>query len=140
MAEPSIVRLLKLVGNDWSSYQAERRANIYTASGVEGGVSVNALDFVEWDWGLLRHDIHVLIHKLRPTPTPGFSYKGYAGRVHGSSFPGPATLFGEVVGIRDVVTFESPTVRGLKKAFRDSVDDYLEMCAERGEEPQVPDV
>jgi predicted HicB family RNase H-like nuclease len=26
----------------------------------------------------------------------------------------------------------------LEKAFRDSVDDYLDFCAERGEEPDKP--
>jgi predicted HicB family RNase H-like nuclease len=61
-------------------------------------------------------------------------YKGYRARV---SFDAEAgVLFGEVEGLRDVVTFEATTVRELSKAFHASVDDYLAMCAERGEEPE----
>jgi predicted HicB family RNase H-like nuclease len=50
-----------------------------------------------------------------------------------------AGLFhGEVINTRDVITFQGRTVRELKKAFADSVDDYLEFCAVRGEEPEKP--
>ena len=45
---------------------------------------------------------------------------------------------GEVTGIRDVVTFQGKTVNELKKAFHDSLDDYLDMCRSRGEEPEKP--
>jgi len=47
-------------------------------------------------------------------------------------------LHGEVVGITDVVTFEGKTTEELVQAFRDSVDDYLEFCAERSEAPEKP--
>jgi predicted HicB family RNase H-like nuclease len=47
-------------------------------------------------------------------------------------------LFGEVEGLRDVVTFEATDVKDLEREFRASVDDYLAMCAERGEEPEKP--
>ncbi len=50
-----------------------------------------------------------------------------------------AGLFhGEVINTRDVITFQGRTVRQLKKAFADSVDDYLEFCAARGEDPEKP--
>jgi len=63
-------------------------------------------------------------------------YKGYSARV---VFDGDAgVLFGEVEGLRDVVTFEATNVEGLETAFGESVDDYLAMCAERGEEPDKP--
>jgi len=63
-------------------------------------------------------------------------YKGYIGQVE---FDDEANIFhGEVVNLRDVVTFQGATVRQLRKAFRDSVDDYLEFCAERGESPEKP--
>ena len=45
---------------------------------------------------------------------------------------------GEVIGLRDVVTFQGKTVDGLKEAFKESVDDYLAFCIERGEEPNKP--
>jgi predicted HicB family RNase H-like nuclease len=63
-------------------------------------------------------------------------YKGYLGKVE---FDDAADLFhGEVVNTRDVITFQADSVRKLRKAFRDSVDDYLAFCAERGEEPDKP--
>jgi predicted HicB family RNase H-like nuclease len=63
-------------------------------------------------------------------------YKGYTARVEFDQDAG--ILFGEVEGLRDVVTFEATDVSGLEKAFRESVDDYLAMCAERGEDPEKP--
>ena len=63
-------------------------------------------------------------------------YKGYIGKVE---FDDEANVFhGEVINLRDVITFEADTVTKLQKAFRDSVADYLEFCAKRGEEPEKP--
>lgn len=63
-------------------------------------------------------------------------YKGYTARVEFDQDAG--VLFGEVDGLRDVVTFETDDVKDLERAFRASVDDYLAMCAERTEEPERP--
>ena len=64
------------------------------------------------------------------------NYKGYTGHVE---FDNEAELFhGEVLDLRDVVTFQGRSVAELKKAFEASVDDYLEFCKERGEEPDKP--
>ena len=63
-------------------------------------------------------------------------YKGYFAKVE---FDDDANIFhGEVINLRDVITFEGETVNELKEAFHDSVDDYLTFCAERGEEPEKP--
>ncbi len=63
-------------------------------------------------------------------------YKGYLGRVE---FDAEARLLhGQVVGIRDVVTFQADSAAKIEKAFCDSVDDYLAFCKERGEEPNRP--
>jgi predicted HicB family RNase H-like nuclease len=63
-------------------------------------------------------------------------YKGYLARVE---FDDEANLFhGEVINIRDVVTFQGQSVDELRQAFEDSVEDYLAFCAERGEEPNRP--
>jgi predicted HicB family RNase H-like nuclease len=63
-------------------------------------------------------------------------YQGYLGKVE---FDDEASLFhGEVINTRDVITFQGKSVAELKRAFRDSVDDYLAFCAERGEEPDRP--
>jgi predicted HicB family RNase H-like nuclease len=63
-------------------------------------------------------------------------YKGYVGRVE---YDDEAGIFhGEVVNTRDVITFQGSTVKELRKAFRDSVQDYLAFCESRGEEPEKP--
>ena len=63
-------------------------------------------------------------------------YKGYIGKV---DYDDEAGIFhGEVINVRDVVTFEGHSVEELKQAFQDSVDDYLAFCAKRGEEPEKP--
>ena len=63
-------------------------------------------------------------------------YKGYMGHVE---FDDEADIFhGEVMNTRDVITFQGKTVAEIKKAFRESVDDYLAFCKERNEEPEKP--
>ncbi len=63
-------------------------------------------------------------------------YKGYTGHVE---FDSEARLFhGEVLDTRDVITFQGTSVDDLQKAFRDSVDDYLDFCKERDEKPDKP--
>jgi predicted HicB family RNase H-like nuclease len=63
-------------------------------------------------------------------------YKGYFAKVE---FDDDANIFhGEVINLRDVITFEGETVKELKQAFQDSVDDYLAFCADRGEDPEKP--
>ncbi len=63
-------------------------------------------------------------------------YKGYTAKV--AFEPEAKVFFGRVLNIRDVLTFEGTSVKALEKAFCETVDDYLEMCAERGEEPERP--
>jgi len=63
-------------------------------------------------------------------------YKGYSARVE---FDENANIFhGEVINLRDVITFEGETVTQLRQSFQESVDDYLEFCAERNENPEKP--
>ena len=64
-------------------------------------------------------------------------YKGYtAGPI---TFDEGAMVFhGEVAGLRDVVTFQGRDADELVRAFRDSIDDYLDFCAGRGEPPDRP--
>jgi predicted HicB family RNase H-like nuclease len=51
---------------------------------------------------------------------------------------GSDVLFGRVIGLRDVITFQGVSVSEVTQAFHDSVDDYLEFCAKRGESPEKP--
>ena len=63
-------------------------------------------------------------------------YKGYLAHIE---FDDEANIFyGEVINTRNVITFQGQTVAELKKAFEDSVEDYLAFCSERGEEPDSP--
>ncbi|MCF7974918.1 MAG: type II toxin-antitoxin system HicB family antitoxin [Phycisphaerae bacterium] len=63
-------------------------------------------------------------------------YKGYTAKV---DFDDEASIFhGEVLNLRDVITFQGETVQELKQAFHDSVDDYLEFCEARGDSPEKP--
>jgi predicted HicB family RNase H-like nuclease len=63
-------------------------------------------------------------------------YKGYTGVVEFDEESG--ALCGYVIGLRDLITFEGDSVAGVSQAFHDSVDDYLEFCAERGVSPEKP--
>lgn len=64
------------------------------------------------------------------------TYKGYLAHI---AFDEQANLFhGEVINIRDVVTFQGRSVDELRQAFADSVEDYLAFCTERGEAPDQP--
>ena len=63
-------------------------------------------------------------------------YKGYNGK---AEFDDEAEVFyGEVVGLRDVVTFKGTSVKELQKSFRESIDDYLAFCKRMNKSPDVP--
>lgn len=63
-------------------------------------------------------------------------YKGYEAVIE---FDEDADMFhGEVIDLRDVITFQGASATELRQALADSVEDYLSFCAERGEEPEKP--
>lgn len=63
-------------------------------------------------------------------------YKNYEATVE---FDDEMEMFhGSVINTRDVITFYGKSVAELKREFKRSVDDYLEFCLERGEEPDRP--
>lgn len=63
-------------------------------------------------------------------------YKGYEASVE---FDEEAEIFhGEVMNLRDMITFQGTSAAELKQAFADSVEDYVAFCKERGEEPEKP--
>lgn len=50
-------------------------------------------------------------------------YKGYIGHVE---YDNEAKIFhGEVIGLKDIITFQGSSVKELEEAFKDSVEDYL---------------
>jgi predicted HicB family RNase H-like nuclease len=60
-------------------------------------------------------------------------YKGYYASLHFSSED--EVFYGKLLGIDDLVNFEGASVKELKKAFHEAVEDYLETCKELGKEP-----
>jgi predicted HicB family RNase H-like nuclease len=61
-------------------------------------------------------------------------YKGYIGTIEAED----GVFLGRVAGLRDVITFEGTTFAEVERAFRDSIDDYLAFCAQRGEPADRP--
>ena len=64
-------------------------------------------------------------------------YKGYTGSVEYSEED--KCLFGKVQGMtKDGITYEGTTVEELTADFEEAVDDYLQMCEEKGIIPRKP--
>jgi len=64
------------------------------------------------------------------------SYKSYVGRVE---FDDEADLFhGEIIGIRDVITFQGQSVAEIRIAMEESIEDYLDMCVKHKKKPEKP--
>jgi predicted HicB family RNase H-like nuclease len=63
-------------------------------------------------------------------------YKGYLGSVH---FDEEGLVFhGKIEFIRALVTYEATDARGLLKAFKESVDEYIDLCKKQNIEPETP--
>lgn len=63
-------------------------------------------------------------------------YKGYQGSIEIDLETD--LLFGKILFVNDLVTFEAKTVPALRKAFQEAVNDYLETCRQLGRESQKP--
>jgi len=61
-------------------------------------------------------------------------YKNYYASVHFSA--GDEVFYGKILGINDLVSFEGSSVKELKKAFKEAVEDYLDACMEVGKNPE----
>lgn len=44
-------------------------------------------------------------------------------------------LFGKIEGVTDLVTFQGQSISEIKKAFKEAVEDYIELCEEVGKKP-----
>lgn len=68
--------------------------------------------------------------------TSTIKYKGYTGRI---AFDAEDNiLFGEVIGLRDMIMFQGTTVEEIVHAFHKSVDSYLRFCEEHNQQPEKP--
>lgn len=61
-------------------------------------------------------------------------YKGYIGSIEFSEKD--AIFYGKVQGIRSLISYEGDSAKALLQDFHAAVDDYLELCKERGTEPE----
>ena len=61
-------------------------------------------------------------------------HKGYIGSVELSSVDD--VFCGKILGINDLVTFEGESVRELKEAFMEAVDDYVKTCEQVNKQPE----
>lgn len=56
---PNLNRLLSVVNGDWSPYAKVQTVQIFGQA--------QPIELVYYDWELLRHDIHVALHRARAT-------------------------------------------------------------------------
>ena len=64
------------------------------------------------------------------------SYKNYNGTVEYSSADG--CLFGKVIGIKSLLSYEGASVQELEHDFHTVIDEYLDDCKERSVQPEQP--
>lgn len=65
-----------------------------------------------------------------------FEYNGYSGSIQTSLED--RCLFGKILFINDLVTYEAETITDLESEFIAAVDDYLLTCKEMGKDAQRP--
>lgn len=63
-------------------------------------------------------------------------YNGFIGSVDFSLED--QILFGSLLHINDLVTYEGETIQELEKAFQEAVEEYIELCKECDKEPEKP--
>jgi predicted HicB family RNase H-like nuclease len=64
------------------------------------------------------------------------SYKNYNGTVEYSKEDG--CLFGKVVGIKSLLSYEGKSIQELEQDFQTVIDEYIADCEERGVQPEQP--
>lgn len=63
-------------------------------------------------------------------------YKDYYGSVHFDDKE--LILYGKIEFIRALVSYEATNTKDLRKAFEESVDDYLDTCHSHNIKPEIP--
>jgi predicted HicB family RNase H-like nuclease len=63
-------------------------------------------------------------------------YREFIGSVHYSAED--EVFYGKLEGIDDHISFEGETVQDLQKAFKEAVEDYLEICSSADKKPGKP--
>jgi predicted HicB family RNase H-like nuclease len=63
-------------------------------------------------------------------------YNGYTGSIEYSSEDD--LLFGKVLGIKGLISFEGKTGKDLETDFKEAIDEYLTGCKDEGRVPEKP--
>ncbi len=63
-------------------------------------------------------------------------YKNYNGTVEYSA--DDECLFGKVIGLKSLISYEGNSVHELKQDFEEAIDRYFEDCAQRNIAPEQP--
>lgn len=63
------------------------------------------------------------------------TYKGYSGSVEYSDTDN--VLFGQVIGVRSLISYQGSSIAELRADFEEAVDDYLDMCKQQCVEPEI---
>ncbi len=63
-------------------------------------------------------------------------YKGYTGSIEYS--PEDNLLYGQVLGIKGLISYEGETGKDLQKDFHEAIDTYLSDCKLEGKNPEHP--
>ncbi|MCF8371843.1 MAG: type II toxin-antitoxin system HicB family antitoxin [Bacteroidales bacterium] len=63
-------------------------------------------------------------------------YNGYTGTIEYSHEDG--LLFGKVLGINGLISYEGDTGKALEDDFKTAIDDYLSTCKENDMQPEKP--
>jgi predicted HicB family RNase H-like nuclease len=64
------------------------------------------------------------------------TYNGYAAKIEYSDED--SCFIGHIAGIKDVVGFHAESVKELRIAFEEAVNDYIATCERAGRAPQKP--
>ena len=65
-------------------------------------------------------------------------YKGYVGSIEYSEEDG--VFFGEVLGIKSLISYEGNSAKELVTDFQESIDDYLDVCEREGSAPETAQI
>lgn len=63
-------------------------------------------------------------------------YKGYTGSIEYSEEDN--LLYGQILGIKGLISYEGLTGKDLEKDFREAIEDYLADCKSRATVPEKP--
>ncbi|QCK13758.1 type II toxin-antitoxin system HicB family antitoxin [Mangrovivirga cuniculi] len=64
------------------------------------------------------------------------NYKGYTGSIEYS--PEDNLLFGKVLGIKGLISYEGETGKQLENDFKESIEEYFSDCKLKGISPERP--